>query len=220
MVHRQVATIAWFEADSVCGSHSIAIPLVLVFPYLCRLLQCLRQYKDTKEKTTLLNALKYSTAVPVIFLSALKYHVFPHKWSSVYRPLWLLSSVINSLYSFYWDVTRDWDLSGFSRIFKFNKPSFFSNLLYGRQWIYFWVIGSNLILRCTWTYKLSAHLRHNHLTVFAVAVLEMLRRFQWIFFRVESEWNKITKSSFQLPTSEMLKEDEKLKLLASTNHDI
>ncbi|KAH9788142.1 EXS domain-containing protein [Citrus sinensis] len=111
MVHRQVATIAWFEADSVCGSHSIAIPLVLVFPYLCRLLQCLRQYKDTKEKTTLLNALKYSTAVPVIFLSALKYHVFPHKWSSVYRPLWLLSSVINSLYSFYWDVTRDWDLS-------------------------------------------------------------------------------------------------------------
>ncbi|KAK9207432.1 hypothetical protein WN943_017719 [Citrus x changshan-huyou] len=220
MVHRQVATIAWFEADSVCGSHSIAIPLVLVFPYLCRLLQCLRQYKDTKEKTTLLNALKYSTAVPVIFLSALKYHVFPHKWSSVYRPLWLLSSVINSLYSFYWDVTRDWDLSGFSMIFKFNKPSFFSNLLYGRQWIYFWVIGSNLILRCTWTYKLSAHLRHNHLTVFAVAVLEMLRRFQWIFFRVESEWNKITKSSFQLPTSEMLKEDEKLKLLASTNHDI
>ncbi|KAH9732924.1 EXS domain-containing protein [Citrus sinensis] len=186
MVHRQVATIAWFEADSVCGSHSIAIPLVLVFPYLCRLLQCLRQYKDTKEKTTLLNALKYSTAVPVIFLSALKYHVFPHKWSSVYRPLWLLSSVINSLYSFYWDVTRDWDLSGFSRIFKFNKPSFFSNLLYGRQWIYFWVIGSNLILRCTWTYKLSAHLRHNHLTVFAVAVLEMLRRFQWIFFRVEN----------------------------------
>ncbi|KAG9145573.1 hypothetical protein Leryth_025880 [Lithospermum erythrorhizon] len=70
MVHRQVATIAWFEADSVCGSHSIAIPIVLVLPYLFRLFQCLRQYKDTKEKTSLLNALKYSTAVPVIFLSA------------------------------------------------------------------------------------------------------------------------------------------------------
>ena len=56
------------------------------------------------------SALKYSTAVPVIFLSALKYHVFPEKWTSFYRPLWLLSSVLNSLYSFYWDVTRDWDL--------------------------------------------------------------------------------------------------------------
>lgn len=51
----QVATIAWLEADSVCGSHSIGIPLVLVFPYVCRLFQCLRQYKDTKEKTTLFN---------------------------------------------------------------------------------------------------------------------------------------------------------------------
>ncbi|KAK9202410.1 hypothetical protein WN944_017620 [Citrus x changshan-huyou] len=149
MVHRQVATIAWFEADSVCGSHSIAIPLVLVFPYLCRLLQCLRQYKDTKEKTTLLNALKYSTAVPVIFLSALKYHVFPHKWSSVYRPLWLLSSVINSLYSFYWDVTRDWDLR-YAKFFV--SPQSFCKSIYA----------------------------------WAVAVLEMLRRFQWIFFRVEN----------------------------------
>ena len=55
-------------------------------------------------------ALKYSTAVPVIFLSALKYHVFPEQWVSFYRPLWLISSVINSLYSFYWDIKRDWDL--------------------------------------------------------------------------------------------------------------
>ncbi|GMI99048.1 hypothetical protein like AT5G35730 [Hibiscus trionum] len=55
MVHSQVATIAWFEADSVCGSHSVAIPAVLVIPYIWRLMQCLRQYKDTKEKTTLFN---------------------------------------------------------------------------------------------------------------------------------------------------------------------
>ncbi|KAA3462196.1 SPX and EXS domain-containing protein 1-like isoform X2 [Gossypium australe] len=110
MLHNQVATIAWFEADSICGSHSVAIPLVLVVPYIWRLMQCLRQYKDTKEKTTLFNALKYSTAVPVIFLSALKYHVLPDRWTYVYHPLWLISSFVNSLYSFYWDVTRDWDL--------------------------------------------------------------------------------------------------------------
>ncbi|KAA3475320.1 SPX and EXS domain-containing protein 1 [Gossypium australe] len=218
MVHRQVATIAWFEADSVCGSHSVAIPLVLVIPYIWRLLQCLRQYKDTKEKPTLFNALKYSTAVPVIFLSALKYHVSPDRWTYVYRRLWLFSSVVNSLYSFYWDITRDWDLSVFTRIFKFNKPSLCTNLFYGRRWVYFWVIGSNLILRCTWTYKLSAHLRHNYLTVFMVTALEMLRRFQWIFFRVENEWNKITKSGFQIPMVDMPREEE--KLLGSTNHNV
>lgn len=218
MVHRQVATIAWFEADSVCGSHSVAIPIVLVLPYLFRLFQCLRQYKDTGEKTSLLNALKYSTAVPVIFLSALKYHIFPEKWTNFYRPLWLLSGVLNSLYSFYWDVTRDWDLSGFTRIFKFSRPHPLSNVLFGKKWVYFWVLGSNLILRCTWTYKLSAHLRHNYLTVFTITALEISRRFQWVFFRVENEWNKISKSNNQLSMSEIPKEED--KLLASNNHNV
>ncbi|KAK7295014.1 hypothetical protein RJT34_17917 [Clitoria ternatea] len=217
MINRQVATIAWLEADSVCGSHSVAIPMVLVLPYLWRLLQCLRQYRDTKEKNCLFNALKYSTAFPVIFLSALKYHVLPEKWTTLYRPLWLLSSVINSLYSFYWDITRDWDLSGFSRIFKFNKPHVVSTMFYGRQWIYFWAIGSNFILRCSWTYKLSAHLRHNYLTVFTITLLEMLRRFQWVFFRVENEWNKImTRSGVQL--TEIPREED--KLLGSNDHDV
>ncbi|XLR54159.1 hypothetical protein S83_004831, partial [Arachis hypogaea] len=55
LVEINVATIAWLEADSLCGSHSIAIPLVLVLPYLFCLNQCLRQYKDTGEKTCLLN---------------------------------------------------------------------------------------------------------------------------------------------------------------------
>ncbi|XP_019413394.1 PREDICTED: SPX and EXS domain-containing protein 1-like isoform X1 [Lupinus angustifolius] len=219
MVHQQVATIAWLEADSVCGSHSIAIPLALVLPYLFRLNQCLRQYKDTGEKTALLNALKYSTAVPVIFLSALKYHVFPERWTNLYRPLWLMSAVVNSLYSFYWDLARDWDLSGFTRIFKFSKPHLLSHLLHGRRWVYFWVIGSNLVLRCTWTYKLSAHLRHNHLTVFTIASLEIFRRFQWIFFRIENEWNKMnSKAHVQLSAGDMPNEEE--ELLHSNNHSV
>ncbi|XP_074269712.1 uncharacterized protein LOC141592786 [Silene latifolia] len=219
MVHRQVATIAWFEADSVCGSHSVAIPVVLVLPYFFRLFQCLRQYKDTGEKSSLLNALKYSTAVPVIFLSALKYHVYPDKWTNIYRPLWLLSSVLNSLYSFYWDVTRDWDMSCFTRIFKFGKPNICSYLLHGRIWVYCWVLGSNLILRCTWTYKLSAHLRHNYLTVFTIAALEIFRRFQWVFFRVENEWNKMSaKSHIQLSETDKVGEDT--KLLDAANHNV
>ncbi|KAJ1266151.1 hypothetical protein BS78_08G128900 [Paspalum vaginatum] len=218
MVNRQVATIAWFEADSICGSHSIAIPLVLVLPYLWRFFQCLRQYKDTKEKTCLLNALKYSTAIPVIFLSALKYHVFPDQWVSFYRPLWLISSVINSLYSFYWDIKRDWDLSILTRIFMFKNPSILTNLLYGQNWVFYWVLGSNLVLRCTWTYKLSAHLRHNYLTVFTIAALEILRRWQWVFFRVENEWNKMTAKQNLEMSSDMPSEGD--RLLDSSNHTV
>ena len=46
---------------------------------------------------------------------------------------------------------------------------------------------SDAVLRGTWTYKLSSHLRHNEALVFGMAALEVLRRFQWSFFRVETE---------------------------------
>ncbi|XP_056862054.1 uncharacterized protein LOC108844412 [Raphanus sativus] len=191
MVHRQVATVAWFEADSVCGSHSAVIPLVLVLPYLFRLFQCIRQYKDSKDIANIWNAGKYLTAVPVIFLSALKYFIDQDTWTYSIQPAWILSSLANTFFSFFWDVLRDWDLSVFTRIFKFTKPNLCSHLLYGRRWVYVWVIGSNLVLRWTWTYKLSAHLRNNYITVFIITLLEIYRRFQWAFFRIENVWYKI-----------------------------
>ncbi|ONM01767.1 EXS (ERD1/XPR1/SYG1) family protein [Zea mays] len=196
------------------------------------------------------SALKYSTAIPVIFLSALKYHVYPDQWVGFYRPLWLISSVVNSLYSFYWDIKRDWDLrfvaslhddfticsafhtsilllltsfdlhtcSILTRIFMFKNPSIWTNLLYGQNWVFYWVLGSNLVLRCTWTYKLSAHLRHNYLTVFTIAALEILRRWQWVFFRVENEWNKMTAKQNLEMSSDMPSEGD--RLLDSSNHTV
>lgn len=55
-------------------------------------------------------ALKYTTTFPVIFISALKYHVELEFWFGRLRPLWVLCAVLNSCYSFYWDITKDWDL--------------------------------------------------------------------------------------------------------------
>ncbi|KAK1290640.1 hypothetical protein QJS10_CPB18g01812 [Acorus calamus] len=85
------------------------------FRFLKWVLKCLSHSRDPRIATSISNwcvtfAFKYSRALPVIFLSATKYHVLPDNWTNFYRPLWLLSSMINSLYSFYWDVTRDWDL--------------------------------------------------------------------------------------------------------------
>ncbi|CAA7049562.1 unnamed protein product [Microthlaspi erraticum] len=222
MVHRQVATVAWFEADSVCGSHSAAIPLVLVLPYLFRLFQCIRQYKDSKEVANIWNAGKYMTAVPVIFLSALKYYIDPDTWTYSIQPAWILAGLANTFFSFFWDILRDWDLSVFTRIFKFTRPNICSHLLYGRRWVYIWVIGSNLVLRWTWTYKLSAHLRNNYITVFIITLLEIYRRFQWAFFRIENVWNKInnpkrTSSSSHQSNPQPLQNDvvsEREKLIA------
>ena len=105
-----------------------------------------------------------------------------------------------------------------TRIFMFKNPSTWTNLLYGQIWVYYWVLASNLVLRCTWTYKLSAHLRHNYLTVFTIAALEILRRFQWVFFRVENEWNKMTAKQSLEMSSDMPSEGD--RLLDSNSHTV
>lgn len=81
----QVATIAWFEADSVCGSHSVAIPLVLVLPYLFRFFQCLRQYRDIGERSALLNGMSLET-----FPSKILKHIPPPSPAFLHMSILLL----------------------------------------------------------------------------------------------------------------------------------
>ncbi|KAH8934332.1 hypothetical protein BDL97_18G077500 [Sphagnum fallax] len=199
MYHWQVATVAWLEPGDTCGSHSIHIPVVLALPYVIRFIQCMRQYHDTKDKTCLANALKYFSTFPVILLSAMKYHVLQEFWEGWLRPLWLVFAVLNSCYCFYWDIRKDWDIGCLSGPCRPRKQCLRPILLYNRPGVYYWAIGSNLVMRGAWTYKLSAHLRHNFRTVFFFSFLEMCRRFQWIFFRVEIAAIKLSNSGGALP---------------------
>ena len=52
----------------------------------------------------------------VILLSAVKYHVPQASWRGFYKPLWLGAALLNSGYSFFWDVERDWEISFFTQI--------------------------------------------------------------------------------------------------------
>lgn len=59
--------------------------------------------------------------------------------------------------------------------------------------MYYGAIVIDLMLRCTWSFKLSPHLDHfNDLEggIFVMEFLEVLRRWMWIFFRVETEWGE------------------------------
>lgn len=55
---------------------------------------------------------------------------------------------------------------------------------------YPFAIFINLVLRLTWSMKLSSHL-HSHadgaVVIFWIEVAELLRRWLWVFFRVEWE---------------------------------
>jgi len=71
-----------------------------------------------------MNAAKYASAFPVIFFSAMQTVVGDQfdtsaetAWigrTTLFR-LWMLAVLVNSLYSFWWDVTNDWGLSLLTR---------------------------------------------------------------------------------------------------------
>ena len=55
-----------------------------------------------------------------------------------------------------------------------SAPAFKSELLFGKP-VYYYLMVSNLLLRLSWTYKLSPHLRHNFDTVLLFTLLEVRR---------------------------------------------
>ena len=102
---------------------------------------------------------------------------------------------VNSFYSFYWDVAKDWDLTLFSPAPVRNNPEHPWGLRrhthFHTKEMYYGAIVIDLLLRCTWSLKLSPHLDHfNDLEggIFVMEFLEVLRRWMWIFLRVETEW--------------------------------
>ena len=103
--------------------------------------------------------------------------------------------MVNSLYSYWWDVTNDW---GFNLLR--SKPAAGENLrphpfglrtrlLYPLPY-YPFIVLTNLVLRLTWSVKLSPHL-HSHSegsgVIFWTEVAELVRRWMWVFLRVEWE---------------------------------
>jgi EXS family len=69
-----------------------------------------------------------------------------------------------------------------------------SQLLFQDPLIYYVAIFINFVLRFTWSLKLSSHLHHVadlEVGVFMIEALEVLRRWIWVFIRVEWEMLKL-----------------------------
>jgi hypothetical protein len=207
--------------DRGCGGQYL-VPIIIAIPSLIRLRQCLIEYVRVRRNPSpssgwggqhLANALKYASAFPVIILSALQRNLsLNHEdigltETSLYRA-WLFAVFANSFYSFYWDVAKDWDLSFFDSLSSFfsNKPKNNNNsssaswglrprLYFPSKELYYFAIATDLLLRMTWSLKLSPHLDHFadfESGIFLMEFLEVGRRWMWIFFRVETEWVRNT----------------------------
>lgn len=205
--------------DRNCGGR-ILVPLIMATPYLIRFRQCLIEYGRVRSAPYkesvgwggqhLANAAKYATAFPVIIFSALQRNLpstpdYDAQRTGLYRA-WVVACLVNSLYSFYWDVAKDWDLTLFSGERARNAPDHAlglrRRLLIGNgPATYYLVIATDLMLRCTWSLKLSPHLDHItdfESSIFVIEALEVFRRWVWIFFRVETEWLRNTNTGLEV----------------------
>ena len=196
--------------DRDCGG-GVLVPLIMAVPSAIRLRQCLIEYGRVRRSPPrdstgwggqhLANAAKYSTAFPVIALGSLLRNLSVEDRAvstGLYRG-WVAACLLNSLYSFYWDVAKDWDLTLFSEARERDSPDhpfgLRRKLLVHKPGVYYAVIAMDLVLRCTWMLKLSPRLEYMtdfEGSIFMIQFLEVFRRWVWIFFRVETEWIRST----------------------------
>ncbi|RCH79468.1 protein-ER retention protein, partial [Rhizopus stolonifer] len=184
----------------------IVVPFIISIPYLIRLRQCISEYIESKEQRHVYNALKYATSIPVIVFSAIqkKANIYiletgqvPDSWYfteiHVFR-FWVMFVFINSMYSFWWDISMDWNLITISQhqTIQIRRQLYFSQPVY-----YLMAVCLDFLLRITWSFKLSSHLLIRHLdsSIFLLELMEVFRRWVWVMFRMENEWVKKVYSS-------------------------
>ncbi|XP_033223476.1 xenotropic and polytropic retrovirus receptor 1-like [Belonocnema kinseyi] len=184
----------WLEAGDTkqCTSGSLIIrPIVNCLPAWFRFAQCIRRYRDSKEAFPhLWNAGKYSTTFLVVIATALRlYHEenYENQWESPWLWFWIGSCVLNSIYSYTWDIKMDWGLldsnAGENRFLR-------EEVVYSAASFYYFAIIEDFVIRFSWvaTYILHDYFNvSNDLLMSVVAPLEVFRRFIWNFFRLENE---------------------------------
>eukprot|EP01024_Parvocaulis_polyphysoides_P065630 TRINITY_DN7663_c0_g2_i7.p1 TRINITY_DN7663_c0_g2~~TRINITY_DN7663_c0_g2_i7.p1 ORF type:complete len:215 (-),score=7.72 TRINITY_DN7663_c0_g2_i7:127-771(-) len=177
-----------------CGSQRGFITLLLLYPFISRLIQCFWDYFILSKKSQLLNALKYSTAFPVAYFLMMRNLETDSNLMVKWFFLWLVSQMINTAYSYFWDVERDWDITWFSGWFVSGDyvPQIKSQKLFQGDWFYYYCLVSNLVLRFGWSYKIQEEMLSMRTLGLIMSILEVFRRFQWIFIRIETELRKIS----------------------------
>jgi hypothetical protein len=115
------------------------------------------------------------------------YHVTPEQWIATWQPTWAVTAALNTAYSIYWDTERDWAVPWIAHGHPLPRPDAKPRRLYGSTALYSAAVVSNAVLRVSWAYKLSPHLRHIRALSLAACLAEVVRRAQWCFFRVETE---------------------------------
>ncbi|CAM6021947.1 unnamed protein product [Sphagnum balticum] len=172
--------------DSACSDNMTFKLLMYVFsllPYWWRFLQCLRRWRDEGDKLQLYNSGKYMSAMVAVVLRL----AYVSHSSIALLVLFVLSSCFATLYQVYWDVVVDWGLLQQNS----KNPGLRDNLILKRKYLYHISMWLNALLRLAW---ISSIQPLNGIPGFSqpawsviFAALEVIRRGQWNFYRLENE---------------------------------
>ncbi|XP_014487113.1 PREDICTED: xenotropic and polytropic retrovirus receptor 1 isoform X2 [Dinoponera quadriceps] len=167
-------------------------PIVNCLPAWFRFAQCIRRYRDSRDAFPhLVNAGKYATTFFVVLFNTLYiYNATNYPDSSQetgYLWAWLFWCLVNSIYSYTWDLKMDWGLldpnAGENRFLR-------EEMVYSAAGFYYFAIIEDFILRFVWVasfFLVEWGYVSSDLMTSIVAPLEVFRRFVWNFFRLENE---------------------------------
>lgn len=207
----------------------IVKPIAMSIPVLIRFRQCLTEFSRAGSTQLsegvwggwhLLNAGKYISSIPFIIFDILRREAedTPAGIPEDIFYLWLGSHTVNTIYSFWWDISRDWDLkllvTGGSNGHSFGLRQ--DLLLFGPLG-YYLAIFMDLVIRCLWIFKISPDIDRildKSVWVFILTFLELLRRAIWALFRMEAEWIRIqnTEAKAELGTKDSKDEEAGLSV--------
>ena len=150
---------------------TLALSLAFLTPTLT-LTRFVKVYSITRDEKNLWNALKYSTAFPLVYCSYMRQHA-P---SPYHDGLFVLAALVQSNYCYVWDLHMDWGL--FRR--RQRSPCGIALrqilLVTQRQPVYAVLCVFNLLLRFAWALTIFGGIQGRGAGMFFFEAVEILRR--------------------------------------------
>lgn len=154
-----------------------------LLPFYWRAVQCLRRYYDMGNRSVfphMVNFCKYGLSLVLVVMD----NLIPAAGDSDARSGLIFVHVLGSLFSLTWDIFMDFGLlwqpclPGHERL---REPILF------QPNVYWAVLILNIIARFLWVLSyVGPSYKFQYLSQ-VLALVELLRRFQWIFIRIEYE---------------------------------
>ncbi|CCE65122.1 hypothetical protein TPHA_0J03020 [Tetrapisispora phaffii CBS 4417] len=173
--------------------------LVACIPIFIRIFQCIREFINSNgmDKNHLYNSMKYASGLPVLFCMWIS-RAYPEYHETyqinVFHKVFML---INSTFSFYWDIRKDWSITSLYNIRSSSvantkaDPKANKRVNFPVKY-YYYTIFYDLIIRYWWCWIFFGQILGFELTDSMIfdgetQYLEIARRALWAIFRLESD---------------------------------